>query len=65
MLSSKQIKRINLKNNIVRKFIKYNTCELAFKKLQEVINTNYPIKKIKLSDTMKKNLDKLGIKYSE
>ncbi|RYA22854.1 hypothetical protein CRU96_10825 [Malaciobacter halophilus] len=40
-------------------------CDLAFKKLQEVINTDYPIKKIKLSDTMKKNLDKLGIKYSE
>lgn len=40
-------------------------CDLAFKKLQEVINTDYPIKKIKLSDTMKKNLDKLGVKYSE
>ncbi|AXH12220.1 zeta toxin family protein [Halarcobacter bivalviorum] len=40
-------------------------CDLAFRKLQEVINTDYPIKKIKLSDTMKKNLDKLGIKYSE
>ncbi len=65
MLSSKQIKRIILKNNIANKFIKYNTCDLAFRKLQEVINTDYPIKKIKLSDTMKKNLDKLGIKYSE
>jgi len=40
-------------------------CDLAFKKLQEVINTNYPIKKIKLSDTMKKNFDKLGIKYND
>ncbi len=65
MLSSKQIKRITLKNNIANKFIKYNTCDLAFRKLQEVINTDYPIKKIKLSDTMKKNLDKLGVKYSE
>ncbi len=65
MLSSKQIKKIKLKNNIANKFIKYNTCEMAFKKLQEVINSNYPIKKIKLSDTMKKNLDKLGIKYND
>lgn len=40
-------------------------CDLAFKKLQEIINTDYPIKKIKLSDTMKKNLDKLGIKYND
>jgi len=40
-------------------------CNLAFKKLQEVINTDYPIKKINLSDTMKKNLDKLGIKYND
>ncbi len=59
------------KSEVMQKDIKFakdfllKNCDLAFKKLQEVINTDYPIKKIKLSDTMKKNLDKLGIKYSE
>lgn len=59
------------KSEVMQKDIKFakdfllKNCDLAFKKLQEVINTDYPIKKIKLSDTMKKNLDKLGLKYSE
>ncbi|WP_419776685.1 zeta toxin family protein [Malaciobacter marinus] len=59
------------KSEIMQNDIKFakdfllKNCDLAFRKLQEIINTDYPIKKIKLSDTMKKNLDKLGIKYSE
>lgn len=59
------------KSEVMQKDIKFakdfllKNCDLAFKKLQEIINTDYPIKKIRLSDTMKKNLDKLGIKYSE
>ncbi len=64
-------KDINSLDEVMQNDIKFakdfllKNCDLAFKKLQKVINTDYPIKKIKLSDTMKKNLDKLGIKYSE
>ncbi|AXH15170.1 hypothetical protein CP985_11965 [Malaciobacter mytili LMG 24559] len=59
------------KSEVIQNDIKFardfllKNCDLVFNKLQEVINTDYPIKKIKLSDTMKKNLDNLGIKYSE
>jgi len=59
------------KSEVMQKDIKFaknfllKKCNLAFNKLQEIINKDYPIKKIKLSDTMKKNLDKLGVKYSD
>ncbi|RXJ99513.1 hypothetical protein CRU98_05660 [Arcobacter sp. CECT 8986] len=64
-------KDINSLDKVMQNDIKFakdfllKNCDLAFRKLQEVINTDYPIKKIKLSDTMKKNLDKLGIKYND
>lgn len=50
------------KSEVMQKDIKFakdfllKNCDLAFNKLQEIINKDYPIKKIKLSDTMKKNI---------
>jgi len=57
-----------IEKDILTKNIDKNSCllnnQINFSKLIKSMK-NYPIKKQKLSDTMKNNFDKLGIKYAK